>query len=270
MGKLDGRVAFITGAARGQGRSHAIKLAQEGADIIAVDLCRQVDSVPYAMSTPDDLRETVEAVEAEGRRIVARPADVRDVPALRKAVDEGVAELGGLDIVIANAAIAPTTSTGIEQEWDDVLDVNVTGVYNTVEVSLPALRERGRGSIIVISSIAGMTGAGGNSRGMLAYTASKTAVIGLAKAWANYLSSDNIRVNTVAMAGVKTPMLMNASVAQYIKEHPEFVKEGGNPLGVQAVEPIDISNAIAFLVSDDARYITGVTLPVDAGALIKW
>jgi NAD(P)-dependent dehydrogenase (short-subunit alcohol dehydrogenase family) len=152
MGKLDGRVAFITGAARGQGRSHAIRLAQEGADIIAVDICGQIDTVPYPMATPDDLAETVKQVEALDRRIFAQQADVRDEAGLKAAFTAGVAELGAVDIVLANAGIAPMAVHETHQAWQDVIDVNLTGVFNTVEIAIPSMIERGTGGAIVLTS----------------------------------------------------------------------------------------------------------------------
>jgi NAD(P)-dependent dehydrogenase (short-subunit alcohol dehydrogenase family) len=166
MGKLEGKVAFITGAARGQGRSHAIRLAQEGANIIAVDICRQIETVPYPMSTPDDLAETAKEVEALDRRIVAHQADVRDEAGLRAAFDAGVAELGPVDIVLANAGIAPMSLHETHDAWQDVIDVNLTGVLNTVETAIPSMIERGQGGAIVLtSSTAGINGIGGPTRG---------------------------------------------------------------------------------------------------------
>src|SRR5580658_6050882 len=173
-GRVEGKVAFITGAARGQGRSHAIRLAQEGADIIAIDLCGQVESVPYPMATPEDLAETVKEVEALDRRIFARQADVRDEAGLRAAFDAGVAELGPVDIVLANAGIAPMSLREPHEAWQDVIDVNLTGVFNTVEIAIPSMIERGKGGAIVLtSSTAGINGIGGPGRGGLGYTASK-------------------------------------------------------------------------------------------------
>ena len=206
-GKLEGKVAFITGAARGQGRSHAIRLAQEGADIIAVDLCRQIESVAYPMATPDDLAETVKEVEALDRRIVAREADVRDEAGLKAAFEAGVAELGPVDIVLANAGIAPMALGEERHEaWQDVIDVNLTGVFNTVETAIPSMIERGQGGAIVLtSSTAGINGIGGATRGGLGYTASKHGVVGLMRSYANILAPHRIRVNTVHPTGVRTP-----------------------------------------------------------------
>src|SRR5580698_316400 len=266
-GRVAGKVAFITGAARGQGRSHAIRLAQEGADIIAVDLAGQIGSVPYPMATPDDLAETVKEVEALDRRIVANQAVVRDEAALKAAFEAGVAELGPVDIVLANAGIAPM-ALGEEPHgaWQDVIDVNLTGVFNTVETAVPSMIERGAGGAIVLtSSTAGINGIGGPSRGGLGYTASKHGVVGLMRSYANTLAPHPIRVNSVHPTGVRTPMVVNEVMQQFLASDPSLSNAMANALPVDLVEPVDISNAILWLVSDDARYVTGVTLPVDAG-----
>jgi SDR family mycofactocin-dependent oxidoreductase len=266
MGKLDGKVAFITGAARGQGRSHAIRLAQEGANIIAVDICQQIDTVPYPMSTPDDLAETAKEVEALDRRIFTAQADVRDAAALKQAFDAGVAELGPVDIVLANAGIAPMSLHEKHEAWQDVIDVNLTGVFNTVETAIPSMIERGQGGAIVLtSSTAGINGIGGPTRGGLGYTAAKHGVVGLMRSYANNLAPHSIRVNTVHPTGVNTPMVVNDAMQEFLEHDPSLSNAMANALPVAMVEPVDISNAILWLVSDDARYVTGVTLPVDAG-----
>ncbi len=271
MGKVEGKVAFISGAARGQGRSHAVLLAQEGADIIAVDICGQIDSVPYQLAKPADLEETVRLVEAQDRRIVARQADVRDVAALRAAFEEGTRELGPVDIVLANAGIAPLQVNPIDDEWYDVIDVNLTGVWNTVRVAIPSMIERGQGGAIVMtSSTGGLMGVGTNEPGLLGYVAAKHGVVGLVKSWANYLAPHNIRVNSVAPTGVASPMVLeNEALPGFMESEPELAAAMSNALPVELVEPIDISNAILYLVSDDGRYVTGTVLPVDAGALNK-
>ncbi|MBK4348559.1 mycofactocin-coupled SDR family oxidoreductase [Lacisediminihabitans changchengi] len=269
-GQLEGKVAFITGAARGQGRSHAIRLAQEGADIIAIDIAAQIDTVPYPMATEADLAETVKAVEALDRRIVASVADVRDKSALQTAFDQGVAALGLVQIVSANAGIAPMSLHPSAQEWQDVLDVNLTGVYNTVEVAIAQMIEGGKGgSIILTSSTAGLTGIGGNTPGGLGYTAAKHGVVGLMRAYANYLAQFSIRVNTVHPTGVKTPMVMNEAMQEFIQSDPAMGQAMANALPVDMVEPVDISNAVLWLASDAARYVTGITLPIDAGFVNK-
>ena len=265
-GRLEGKVAFITGAARGQGRSHAIRLAQEGADIIAVDICKQIATVPYPMATPEDLEATVKAVEELDRRIVAREADVRDEAGLKAAFDEGVAELGPVDIVLANAGIAPMSMHEEHDAWQDVIDVNLTGVFNTVEIAIPSMIERGKGGAIVLtSSTAGINGIGGPTRGGLGYTAAKHGVVGLMRSYSNVLAPHNIRVNSVHPTGVNTPMIVNDVMQEFLQADPTLGQAMANALPVDMIEPVDVSNAILWLVSDEARYITGVTLPVDAG-----
>jgi len=265
-GRLEGKVAFITGAARGQGRSHAIRLAQEGADIIAVDICQQIASVAYPMATPEDLEATVKAVEELDRRIFAREADVRDESGLRAAFEEGVAELGPVDIVLANAGIAPLSPRDERNAWQDVIDVNLTGVLNTVEIAIPSMIERGMGGAIVLtSSTAGINGIGGSTRGGLGYTASKHGVVGLMRSYANVLAPHSIRVNSVHPTGVNTPMIVNDVMQEFLEADPSMGQAMANALPVEIIEPVDVSNAILWLVSDEARYITGVALPVDAG-----
>jgi SDR family mycofactocin-dependent oxidoreductase len=266
MGKLEGKVAFITGAARGQGRSHAIRLAQEGADIIAIDICKQIESVPYPMSIPDDLIETAKQVEALDRRIFTAQADVRDEAQLKQAFEQGTAEIGPVDIVLANAGIAPMSLHEEHDAWQDVVDVNLTGVFNTVEIAKPSMIDRGQGGAIVLtSSTAGINGIGGPTRGGLGYTAAKHGVVGLMRSYANVLAPYSIRVNSVHPTGVNTPMVVNDVMQEFLAQDPQLSNAMANALPVDLVEPVDISNAIVWLVSDDARYVTGVTLPVDAG-----
>lgn len=270
MGRLDGKVAFITGAARGQGRSHAVRLAQEGADVIAVDICRQLDAVPYPMATPEDLDQTVKEVEALGRRIVARQADVRDEAGLRAAFDAGVGELGPVDIVVANAGISTMSLHEALDTWQVVIDVNLTGTFNTVEVAVPPMIRHGRGgAIVLISSSAGLAGIGGPSRGGLAYTASKHGVVGLMRSYANNLARHLIRVNSVHPTGVRTPMVENDAFREFLSAYPDAGTAIANALPVDMVEPADIAGAVAWLVSDDARYVTGIALAVDAGFINK-
>jgi SDR family mycofactocin-dependent oxidoreductase len=278
MGKLEGKVAFITGAARGQGRSHAIRLAQEGADIIAVDLCARVGSVGYPLATPEDLAETVRQVEALDRRIVATQADVRDTAALKAAVDDGVAQLGRLDIVLANAGIASFAPVEDLDDamWDDMIDVNLSGVFKTVRAALPHLRAGGRGGAIVLtSSTAGIMGL----PNLAHYVAAKHGVVGLMKVLALELAPEMIRVNSVHPTSVDTDMIHNEQTygvfrpdkpaGEVTRDDVGEAFQGLNALPVRWVEPVDISNAILFLVSEDARYVTGVQLPVDAGSVIK-
>jgi (+)-trans-carveol dehydrogenase len=275
-GRVAGKVAFITGAARGQGRSHAVRLAEEGADIIAVDICAQVESVPYPMATPEDLAETVKEVEALDRRIVAIQADVRDYPAVQRALDAGVAELGHVDIVSANAGIA---SYGLAHEldeatWQDMIDTNLTGVWHAAKAAIPHLIEqRTGGSIVLTSSTAGLMAI----PNLAHYVSAKHGVVGLMRTLALELAPYLIRVNSVHPTGVNTPMVDNeASMRLFLPdaENPtleQYAEVMGslNALPIPWVEARDISNAVLFLASDEARYITGVTLPVDAGSLTK-
>ncbi|GAA4728474.1 mycofactocin-coupled SDR family oxidoreductase [Actinomycetospora chibensis] len=274
MGQLDGKVAFITGAARGQGRSHALRLAREGADIIGVDLCEQVGTVQYAMSTPEDLAQTAKEVEDLDRRIVTRQADVRDKRGLQEAFDAGVAELGRVDIILANAGIANQVGGEPDDEergWQDVIDINLTGVYNTVRVAAPRMIEQGDGGAIVLtSSTQGLSGRGGDGGGaMSGYAAAKHGVVGLMRTFAHWLAPHSIRVNTVHPTGVNTPMVVNPQLEAWMAANPEKGDALANLLPVEMVEAVDISNAILYLVSDAGRYVSGVTLPVDAGFSVK-
>jgi SDR family mycofactocin-dependent oxidoreductase len=276
MGLMEGRVAFITGAARGQGRSHALRLAEEGADIIAVDLCQQIDSVAYPMSTPEDLRETVKLVEERDRRIVAAEADVRDHQAIQEVVDRGVAELGNVDIVLPNAGILNIIGEAGagRQAWFDAIDVMLTGVYNAIEATIPSMIAGGKGgSIVITSSTAGLrplTPTLATSRaGSLGYHAAKHGVLGLMKVYANGLAEHSIRVNTVHPTGVATPMVVNEQFGQWVTDNPEMMSGLAHPLPIQMVEAVDISNAIVWLCSEQARYITGINVPVDGGLSLR-
>ena len=267
-GRVAGKVAFITGAGRGQGRSHAIRLAEEGADIIAVDICRDYGTVPYAMATEADLALTVKAVEALDRRIIATQADVRDAAALAAAVDDGVAQLGRLDIVSANAGIC-TVQPWDEVSpavWQDTLDTNLTGVWNTMVVSVPHLIAAGGGSIICTSSTAGIKGL----PYLAPYVAAKHGVVGIARTMANELAAHKIRVNTVHPTGVDTPMGTGlGGLEALIGRDPNLGPIYVNALPVEIVDPRDISNAVLFLASDEARYVTGLEFTVDAGNTIR-
>ena len=266
MGKLDGKVAFITGAARGQGRSHAIRLAQEGADIIAVDICAQIDSVPYPMATPDDLAETVKQVEALDRRISPPRPTSATRPRSRRPSTRARPSSARSTSCSPTPASPRCRCTRARDAWQDVIDVNLTGVYNTVETAIPSMIERGQGGAIVLtSSTAGINGIGGPTRGGLGYTAAKHGVVGLMRSYANNLAPHSIRVNTVHPTGVNTPMVVNEAMQEFLQHDPSLSNAMANALPVPMVEPVDISNAILWLVSDDARYVTGVMLPVDAG-----
>ena len=278
-GRVEGKVAFITGAARGQGRSHAIRLAQEGADIIALDIAEEIDSVTrfYPGATEADLAETVRQVEALDRRIIATKADVRDYAAVKSALDEGVAQLGHVDIVSANAGIfifGDKTQDVTDRDWADVIDINLTGVWHTCKAAIPHLVEQGTGgSMILTSSTAGIKG----TPNVAPYTASKHAVVGLMRTLALELAPNRIRVNTVHPTGVATDMILNQAAFKLFlpdtenptQEQAAAVFATTNALPVPWVEPIDISNALLFLASDEARYVTGLEMKVDAGYTIK-
>jgi SDR family mycofactocin-dependent oxidoreductase len=270
MGQLEGKVAFITGAARGQGRSHALTLAREGADIIAVDICAQAKSVPYPLATPEDLAQTVNEVQALGRRIIATQADVRDLAALTAAA--GAGELGRLDIVLANAGIAslaPTLEMD-EAAWDEMIEINLTGVWKTARAAVPHIIRGGRGgSVVITSSFATIHAMADNAH----YSAAKAGLVGLMKVLAKELAPHSIRVNTVHPTAVATPMILNEPTYRVLRPdlaNPtradfEAVMRTLNKLPVAALDPADISNAILYLVSDAGRYLTGITHVVDAG-----
>jgi SDR family mycofactocin-dependent oxidoreductase len=268
-GTLKGKVALITGAARGQGRAHAVRLASEGTSIIAVDLCDQIASVPYPLATADDLAATVKLVEDTGARIVARRGDVRDRASLTAALQAGLDEFGRLDIVVANAGIAPMQAGS--EGWRDVIDVNLTGVHHTVDVAIPTMIAQGDGgAIVLISSAAGLAGIGSADAGSIGYAAAKHGLVGLMRIYANLLARYNIRVNSVHPAGVDTPMINNEFTRQWLAQlitESDSPPDMGNALPVQILAPEDVANAVAWLVSEQARYITGITLPVDAGFL---
>ena len=246
--------------------AHALKFASEGADIIAVDLCDQIATVPYPMATPEDMAATVKLVEDAGARIVAREVDVRDRTALKTALNDGIAELGRLDIVIANAGIAPMAG---RDAWQDVIDVNLTGVYHTVDVAMKPLIQQGEGgAIVLISSVAGLLGLASPMPGSLGYAAAKHGIVGLMRVYANFLAPQNIRVNSVHPSAVNTPMIDNEFTRSWLDGMVQQVQGGpdmSNALPVEALEPEDIADAVLWLVSDAARYVTGVVLPVDAG-----
>jgi len=277
MGRVDGKVALITGAARGQGRSHAIRLAEEGADIIAVDICTDLDTTGYAGATGEDLDITTKLVEELDRQIIARQVDVRDSAGLTAVVDEAVGELGHIDIVLGNAGIC---SFGLSWElsdevWQEMIDVNLTGVWKTTKAAIPHMIARGSGgSIILTSSVAGLTGVGLGAH----YSAAKHGVVGLMRTLAVELAQQGIRVNSVHPTTVETPMVDNPALFQVMvptvenptREQVCDVITGLNAMKVPWIQPVDVSNAVLFLASDESRYITGVQLPVDAGATLAW
>jgi len=278
MADLTGKVAFITGAARGQGRAHAVELAKAGADVIALDIA-QPDAaygLGYQLASADDLAETAKAVEALDRRIVTAQVDVRDGDALDAALQQGVSQLGRLDIVIANAGIAPGPSPIQEtsrQLWDEVLGINLTGVFNTCKAAIPHLIEAGGGSMVLTSSIAAFY----THAGLGPYTSAKIGVYGLMHTLAKELAPHSIRVNSIHPSQVDTPMIMNDALFRIFRpdlENPtkadfEEASMGLHALPVTVFTAEDIARVVLFLVSDDAKYITGVGLPLDAGMLVK-
>jgi SDR family mycofactocin-dependent oxidoreductase len=281
MGRVQGKVAFITGAARGQGRSHAVRLAEEGADIIAVDICRDFETVGYPMATPDDLKETARLVELLDRRVVAVEADVRDRSQLQAAIERGIAELGGLDIVVAQAGIAGMKGEPQLQAWTDVVDTNLLGTINAVHAALPHLQAGA--SIVATGSTAAymntlpMTETGGDPGGT-AYVYSKRGIANFVHELARNLAPRMIRVNAVHPTNCNTDMLQSDPMYRVFRpdlenptrEDAELAFHVQQAMPVPYVEPADISNAVLFLASDEARYITGVQLRVDAGGYLKW
>jgi SDR family mycofactocin-dependent oxidoreductase len=277
IGRLAGKVAFVTGAARGQGRSHAVRLAGEGADIIAVDLCAPVSTVAYPMADEEDLAQMADEIKALGRRVVARRADVRDLPALRVAVDEGVGELGRLDIVVANAGIASYGQAAdlSEDTWDEMIEINLSGVWRTVRASIGHVRAGGSGgSVIITSSAAGMRGIPNAAH----YAAAKHGLVGFMKVLALELGGEGIRVNTIHPTTVDTPMTDNPATAELFlpgqedqsKEAFARIAQRLNVLPVPWIEPSTVSDLVVFLASEEARYITGAAIPVDAGMSVRW
>jgi SDR family mycofactocin-dependent oxidoreductase len=276
MGTLDGKVAFISGIARGQGRSHALRLASEGADIIGIDICRDIDTMDYPNATPADLAETAKLIEQLDRRVMATEADVRDFAAVQQAVDAGVTEFGRLDIVLSNAGIVRLHADADDAAklWRDIVGTNMTGGFHVVNAAVPHLIAGGRGGVIVlIGSTAGVRPVANPGVGALAYTASKWGLVGMCKQLAATLAEHSIRVNIVHPTGVASGMTMNPAMVELAAQ--AMAGNGGglsamqNAMPVQILQPEDISDAIAFLVSDQARWITGVSLPVDAGFSVR-
>ena len=277
-GRVEGKVAFITGAARGQGRAHAVRLAQEGADIIAVDICKKIDTVDLiAAATPEDLAETADLVKGHNRRIYTAEVDVRDYDALKAAVDTGVEQLGRLDIIVANAGIGnggQTLDKTSETDWTAMIDINLTGVWKTVKAGVPhILAGANGGSIILTSSVGGLKAYPHTGH----YVAAKHGVVGLMRTFAVELGAQNIRVNSVHPTNVNTPLFMNDGTMRLFRPDlenpgPDDMKVVGqlmHTLPIGWVEPEDIANAVLFLASDEARYVTGVTLPIDGGSCLK-
>ena len=275
-GQFEDKVVLVTGAARGQGRSHAVRFAEEGADILAVDICDQIGSVAYPMATADDLQETVNLVEKTGRRIVAEQADVRDMPRLRAAIHNGVTDLGRLDFVLANAGIGPVFGEQSQTvaAYLDTINVDLNGVYFTIEAALPAmLRHADGGAIVITSSAVGFKSASSTyatkSHGSAGYTTAKHGVIGLMRYYATVLAEKNIRVNTVHPSAVATPMAINPQADQYLAENPEWAIAMRNLLPIPILDVEDVTAAMVYLCGQSGRYISGTTLVVDAGFGVK-
>jgi (+)-trans-carveol dehydrogenase len=277
VGRVAGKVAFITGAARGQGREHAIRLAEEGADIIAVDVCGDIDGAPYPLATEADLDETAALVEKLDRRIVTAKADVRDLVGLGAALQQGIDELGRPDIVIANAGISgsPAPAALIEEAaWQTMFDINITGVWHTIKVAVPHMSDGRGGSIILVSSMLGLRGGGY----MAHYASAKHAVVGLMNSLANELAPQWIRVNSIHPGNILTPMIDNEQFHRTLR--PDLAEptmaDAAELIGHFHMLPVPyfearaVSNAVLFLASDEAKYITGAALPIDAGATAKF
>jgi SDR family mycofactocin-dependent oxidoreductase len=271
MGRAEGKVAFISGIARGQGRSHAVRLAEEGADIIGFDIAADDPAVEYPLATQEDLAETIRQVEKFDRRIHATVADVRDFDSVKSLLDVGVSDFGRLDIVLANAGIMPITGEQRlrREAFVAAVEVMLIGVFNTVYAAVPHLKAGGRGgSIVITSSTNGIVGgiSDGNP-GVVGYSAAKHGVVGLMRTLANSLAPENIRVNTVHPTGVNSPMIANEAFGRYVQEFPDIAANLQNPLPVPngLLEPSDVTDTIMHLVSDAGRYVTGQTVVVDAG-----
>jgi len=270
VGELDNTVAVITGAARGQGRSHAVALAVQGADIIGVDICADIDAIPYPLATKDDLDETARSVAATGRRMVSVVADVRDLAQLEEGVSRAIGELGEIDIVIANAGVVAigNREPHAPEVYNAIVDTNLAGVWHTIVATAPSIIRKGRGgSIVLVSSSQGLTGRGGDgSAAMFGYAAAKHGVVGLMRSAASAYGPHKIRVNSVHPAGVATPMILNDFVATRMMEsaNPSVLSQALIP-DAPIIDPQDVTEAVLWLVSPRSRFVTGVALPVDAG-----
>ncbi|WP_343602652.1 mycofactocin-coupled SDR family oxidoreductase [Mycobacterium sp.] len=271
MGELENTVAVVTGAARGQGRSHAVALAEHGADVIAVDLCRDIDEIPYPLATRADLDETVRLVRAAGCRAVPVVADVRDLHQLEAGVQEGISELAEIDIVVANAGVVAIGNKHVRDEplFTTIVDTNLKGAWHTLIAAVPSIIRKGRGgSVVLVSSSQGLIGRGGDgSAAMFGYAASKHGIVGLMRSAANAYAPHRIRVNSVHPSGVATPMILNEYVVTRMLDEPSPISQNLLP-DVPMVESRDVTEAVLWLVSPRARYVTGVTLPVDAGHVV--
>jgi SDR family mycofactocin-dependent oxidoreductase len=279
VGRVDGKVALVTGAARGQGRNHALRLAEQGADIIALDICADIPTIPYSLGTEEDLRETVESVEKHDRRCVSAKVDVRDAGRLAEVVSRAVSELGGLDIVSVNAGVLSFGQVLdlTDDQWKEQLDVNLTGAFNTAKATIPHILAQGRGgSVIFTASIGGLEAIPNIGH----YNVSKFGVVGLTKTLAVELGEQRVRVNAICPGNVDTNMMHNESTYKMFfpnvenptratAEAPDSAARTMNAIPVPYVEVDDITNALLYLASDESRYVTGTTLVVDLGRMLK-
>jgi SDR family mycofactocin-dependent oxidoreductase len=269
------KVAFITGVARGQGRAHAVKLASKGMNIVGLDICADIPSMDYPNATTDDLLATVKEVEAVGGQIVAEKGDVRSYDDLRRVLERGLDRFGRVDVLVANAGIVRLSPGGDrDRTWVDIIDVNLTGVWRTVEVVLPAIRAGGRGgSIVITSSSAGLKGTRSDKAGAQAYTAAKRGLVGLMQVLANEYADEMIRVNTIHPTGVRSGMTQNPAMAALMEQaargEQNTISQMRNALPIDILEPEEIAGAVAWLVSDEAAHVTGVQLPLDAGFAVR-
>lgn len=276
MGRMNGKVVFITGAARGQGRSHAVRLAAEGAQIVGVDICKEIGTTHYTLATSDDLKETARLVEEQGQKIITRSADVRILSQLEAVVGEAVEVFGHIDVLCVNAGIGSLGLTWelTEQQWRDMIDVNLTGAWMTVRAAVPHMIRANRGgSIIFTNSVAGLLG----RTNMAHYAASKHGLVGLMRSLANELAPYYIRVNSVHPGNVDTDMVQNDTGRRLLlpdvpnPTREQFAEAAAklNAIPVPWVDSVDVSNAVLWLASEESRFVTGATLPVDAGAAVK-
>lgn len=267
---LAGKVAFVTGAARGQGRSHAVRLAQAGADIVAIDACAPVSEyAAYEAATPDDLAETVRLVEGTGRKILAEQADIRNSAALQSVVEEAVAQFGGIDILIANAGVLSWGRLWeiSDEQWEDIIDTNLTGTWKTVKAVVPTMIKAGKGgSIVIVSSVSGVKGTPGNG----AYVASKHGLTGITKSLTIELAEYGIRVNSIHPYGVTTPMITGDAMLKVLADHPNYLPSiAPMPLSPnKMLEPDEVSDVVLWLVGDTSGTLAGAQVPVDKGHLV--
>jgi SDR family mycofactocin-dependent oxidoreductase len=268
-GRLKGKVALVSGAARGTGRAYAVKLAQDGANIIGFDICKQINSAEYPLGNDEDLAETQRLVALSGQEMMAARGDVRDMEELQTIADQGAEKFGRLDIVIANAGITPFSTNKSVDAFGDAIDVMLTGVYNTVQAAKEhIISGKNGGSIVLISSLGGLRGVADASPGVLGYCAAKSGILALMRNWAIVLAEHYIRVNTLHPGGVETPKLLSKEYRQYAEANPGIGRSHRNVLPVESIKPEEIAEYVSFICSEEARFITGQTLVFDAGSML--